>query len=95
MAFDCYCAICGVGFCGMHIEAPSETALERRRRWIEKRCRALQAGEDFRQVSHEGEENEEPVRSYDPRIVGWDNISWLYKAHCLGVDENAKSGAPK
>ncbi|KAI2870242.1 hypothetical protein CBS76997_5584 [Aspergillus niger] len=95
MAFDCYCAICGVGFCGMHIEAPSETAIERRRRWIEKRCRALQAGEDFRQVSHEGEENEEPVRSYDPRIVGWDNISWLYKAHCLGVDENAKSGAPK
>ncbi|OOF93907.1 hypothetical protein ASPCADRAFT_209130 [Aspergillus carbonarius ITEM 5010] len=95
MAFDCYCAICGVGFCGMHIEAPSETALERRRRWIEKRCRALQAGKDIGQLSHEGDETEDPVRSYDPQIVGWDNISWLYKAHCLGVNENAESGATK
>ena len=79
----------------MHIEAPSETALERRRRWIEKRCRALQAGKDIGQLSHEGDETEDPVRSYDPQIVGWDNISWLYKAHCLGVNENAESGATK
>ncbi|PWY86759.1 F-box domain protein [Aspergillus heteromorphus CBS 117.55] len=94
MAFDCYCALCGVGFCGMHIEAPSETATERRRRWIEKRCRALQAGRDIGQVS-EGEETEDPVRSYDPRIVGWDNISWLYKAHCLGWNESAPAGTSK
>ncbi|RAH78375.1 F-box domain protein [Aspergillus japonicus CBS 114.51] len=95
MAFDCYCAICGVGFCGMHIEPPSEEALERRRRWIEKRRRALQAGKDLTQLPRDSEEDANPVRSYDPRIVGWENISWLYKAHCLGMNQNAAAGSAK
>ncbi|KAA8651251.1 uncharacterized protein ATNIH1004_000129 [Aspergillus tanneri] len=85
MAFDCYCAICGVGFSGMHIEHPSQTALERRRKWIAKRASALQAGKDISQLSQE--EDEAPIRSYDPRIVDFGNIEWLYKAHCLAVDE--------
>ncbi|KAB8211497.1 hypothetical protein P875_00010069 [Aspergillus parasiticus SU-1] len=82
MAYDCYCAICGVSFTGMHIESPSETAIERRRRWIEKRCRAIESGQDISQIPTE--ENDAPVRSYDPRLVDTDNISWLYKAYCLG-----------
>ncbi|KAH2562241.1 hypothetical protein KXV42_003892 [Aspergillus fumigatus] len=92
MAYDCYCAICGVGFCGMLIETPSETATERRRRWIEKRSRALQAGQSIDQVPQEGEE---PVRSYDPKIVGWENVAWLYKAYCLGYNPQAASGKGK
>ncbi|KAG2001111.1 hypothetical protein GB937_010499 [Aspergillus fischeri] len=92
MAYDCYCAICGVGFCGMLIETPSETATERRRRWIEKRSRALQAGQSIDQVPQEGEE---PVRSYDPKIVGWENVAWLYKAYCLGFNPQAASGKGK
>ncbi|KAB8233277.1 hypothetical protein ETB97_007484 [Aspergillus alliaceus] len=87
MAYDCYCAICGVGFSGMHIESPSETAIERRRRWIEKRCRALEAGQDISQIP--AEENDAPVRSYDPRLVDTDNISWLFKAYCLGSNPPA------
>ncbi|GAB1215284.1 hypothetical protein ATERTT37_004470 [Aspergillus terreus] len=36
-------------------------------------------------VPHDpSEDHDDPVRSYDPRLVGWDNISWLYKAYCLG-----------
>ncbi|GAQ05353.1 hypothetical protein ALT_2674 [Aspergillus lentulus] len=92
MAYDCYCAICGVGFCGMLIETPSETAAERRRRWIEKRSQALQAGQSIDQVPQEGEE---PVRSYDPKIVGWENVAWLYKAYCLGFNPQAASGKGK
>lgn len=86
MAYDCYCAICGVGFCGMHIETPSQTSLERRQRWIEKRYRAREASKNNNcQVPHDpSEDHDDPVRSYDPRLVGWDNISWLYKAYCLG-----------
>lgn len=75
----------------MHIESPSETAIERRRRWIEKRCRALEAGQDISQIPTE--ENDAPVRSYDPRLVDTDNISWLYKAYCLG--SNPPSGTSK
>ncbi|GAB1210217.1 hypothetical protein APSETT445_009008 [Aspergillus pseudonomiae] len=71
-----------MAFTGMHIESPSETAIERRRRWIEKRCRALEAGQDITQIPTE--ESDAPVRSYDPRLVDTDNISWLYKAYCLG-----------
>ncbi|KAE8353171.1 hypothetical protein BDV28DRAFT_112227 [Aspergillus coremiiformis] len=82
MAYDCYCAICGAGFSGMYIESLSETAIERRRRWIEKRCRALEAGQDISQIP--AEENDAPVRSYDPRLVDTDTISWLYKVYCLG-----------
>jgi hypothetical protein len=92
MAYDCYCAICGVGFCGMLIETPSETATERRRRWIEKRSQALQAGQSIDQVPQEGEEL---VRSYDPKIVGWENVAWLYKAYCLGFNPQAASGKGK
>ncbi|RHZ58380.1 uncharacterized protein CDV56_102937 [Aspergillus thermomutatus] len=92
MAYDCYCAICGVGFCGMLIETPSETATERRRRWIEKRSQALQAGQSIDQVPQDGEE---PVRSYDPKILGWENVAWLYKAYCLGFNPRAASGKGK
>ncbi|RHZ70206.1 hypothetical protein CDV55_107546 [Aspergillus turcosus] len=92
MAYDCYCAICGVGFCGMLIETPSETASERRRRWIEKRSQALRAGQSIDQVPHEGEE---PVRTYDPKIVGWENVAWLYKAYCLGFNPQAAKGKGK
>ncbi|GIK05498.1 hypothetical protein Aspvir_009611 [Aspergillus viridinutans] len=92
MAYDCYCAICGVGFCGMLIETPSETGTERRRRWIEKRSQALQAGQPIDQVPQDGEE---PVRSYDPKIVGWENVAWLYKAYCLGFNPQAASGKGK
>ncbi|KAF9885251.1 hypothetical protein FE257_000611 [Aspergillus nanangensis] len=87
MAYDCYCAICGVGFCGMHIETPSEASLERRRRWIEKRYRAMKASSNNPPLPHENEARDDPVRSYDPRIVGWDNVSWLYKAYCLGLSD--------
>ncbi|KAL5358749.1 hypothetical protein BJX96DRAFT_183318 [Aspergillus floccosus] len=90
MAYDCYCAICGVGFCGMHIETPSHASLERRQRWIEKRYRAMEASRNKNncQVPHDpSEDHDDPVRSYDPRIVGWDNISWLYKAYCLGSNQ--------
>lgn len=90
MAFDCYCAICGVGFSGMHIEAQSETAMERRRRWIAERTRALQAGNDINQITREEGNDEVPIRSYDPRIVGSEKIEWLYKAHCLARDEDSK-----
>ncbi|KAI9045138.1 F-box protein [Aspergillus affinis] len=90
MAFDCYCAICGVGFSGMHIEAQSETAMERRRRWVAKRTRALQQGKDFNQISREEGNDEPPIRSYDPRIVGTEKIEWLYKAHCLAMNEDSK-----
>ncbi|KAF7592526.1 hypothetical protein BBP40_012750 [Aspergillus hancockii] len=93
MAYDCYCAICGVGFSGIHIETPSEAALERRRRWIEKRCRALEAGQDLSDIPTE--ENDGPVRSYDPRLVDSNNISWLYKAYCLGVSHPAPGAAGK
>ncbi|KAL4895146.1 F-box domain protein [Aspergillus ambiguus] len=90
MAYDCYCAICGVGFCGMHIETPSQTSLERRRRWIEKRYRAMEASRNNCQVPHDpSEDHTDPVRSYDPRIVGWDNVSWLYQAYCLGSNQQA------
>lgn len=92
MAYDCYCAICGVGFCGMLIETPSETASERRRRWIEKRSQALRAGQSIDQVPQEGEE---PVRTYDPKIVGWENVAWLYKAYCLGFNPQAAKGKGK
>ncbi|PLB46318.1 hypothetical protein P170DRAFT_458380 [Aspergillus steynii IBT 23096] len=90
MAFDCYCAICGVGFSGMHVEVQSETAMERRRRWIAKRTRALQAGKDINQISREEGSDEAPIRSYDPRIVGSQKIDWLYKAHCLAMNEDSK-----
>ncbi|KAE8155114.1 hypothetical protein BDV25DRAFT_146590 [Aspergillus avenaceus] len=94
MAYDCYCALCGVGFSGMHIESPSETAQERRRRWIEKRSRALEAGQDLHEVPVE--ESDAPVRSYDPRLVSSDNISWLYQAFCLGsTPRPRRSGTAK
>lgn len=93
MAFDCYCAICGVGFSGMHIEPQSETAMERRRRWVAKRTRALQAGKDINQVAREEGNDEAPIRSYDPRIVGSEKIEWLYKAHCLALNKDSKGPA--
>ncbi|KAF7114166.1 hypothetical protein CNMCM5793_007744 [Aspergillus hiratsukae] len=92
MAYDCYCAICGVGFCGMLIETPSETATDRRRRWIEKRSQALREGQSIDQVP---QEDEEPVRTYDPKIVSWENVAWLYKAYCLGFNPKAASGKGK
>jgi hypothetical protein len=76
----------------MLIETPSEAATERRRRWIEKRSQALQAGQSIDQLPQEGEE---PVRTYDPKIVSWENVAWLYKAYCLGFNPKAAKGKGK
>jgi hypothetical protein len=84
MAFDCYCAICGVGFSGMRIGTPSEAAAERRRQYVESVSRSLDRSRDRPPVPEDGEES---IQSYDPRLVDQDNIAWTSQVHCLGLHE--------
>ncbi|KAL4747090.1 hypothetical protein BDW72DRAFT_206801 [Aspergillus terricola var. indicus] len=91
MAFDCYCAICGVGFSGMRIGTPSEAAAERRRQYVESVSRSLDRSRDRPPVPEDGEES---MQSYDPRLVDQDNIAWTSQVHCLGLHKvNGKNKA--
>ncbi|KAL6230454.1 hypothetical protein BDW75DRAFT_66038 [Aspergillus navahoensis] len=91
MAFDCYCAICGVGFSGMRIGTPSEATAERRRQYVESVSRCLDRSTDRPPVPEDGEES---IQSYDPRLVDRDNIAWTSQVHCLGLHEvNGKNKA--
>lgn len=78
MAFDCYCAICGVGFSGMRIGSPSDVAAQRQQ-YVETVARSL----DTRQpLPQEGS-----IYSYDPRLVDRGSVSWTSEVHCLGVHD--------
>ena len=81
MAFDCYCAICGVGFSGMRIGTPSDATAERRQQYVQEISRSLD-GARYRTPS-----DEESIHSYDPRLVDQDKIAWTSKVHCLGLHE--------
>ncbi|KAL3459484.1 hypothetical protein BJX64DRAFT_201134 [Aspergillus heterothallicus] len=87
MAFDCYCAICGVGFSGMRIGTPSDATPERRRQYVERISRSLK-GTTAAEPEPEGEE--EPIHSYDPSLVDQDSVSWTSQVHCLGIQDDAK-----
>ncbi|KAL4904301.1 hypothetical protein BDW74DRAFT_168361 [Aspergillus multicolor] len=84
MAFDCYCAICGVGFSGMRIGTPSDATAERRRQYVESVSRSLDSAKERPPVPQDGEES---IQSYDPRLVDQENIAWTSQVHCLGVHE--------
>ncbi|KAI9369861.1 hypothetical protein BJX61DRAFT_124657 [Aspergillus egyptiacus] len=88
MAFDCYCAICGVGFAGLRIGSPSDATTEqRRRRYVERISQSLNcAGE----TESNPQDAEPPIYSYDPRLVDQDNVAWTSQVHCLGMQEDPK-----
>ncbi|KAL4940216.1 hypothetical protein BDV06DRAFT_24593 [Aspergillus oleicola] len=81
MAFDCYCAICGVGFSGMRIGTPSDATAERRQQYVRSISRSLD-GARYRAAS-----DEESIHSYDPRLVDQDNTAWTSQVHCLGLHD--------
>ncbi|KAL4959786.1 F-box protein [Aspergillus stella-maris] len=81
MAFDCYCAICGVGFSGLRIGTPSDATAERRQQYVQSISRSPD-GARYRTPS-----DEESIHSYDPRLVDSDSIAWTSKVHCLGLHE--------
>ncbi|KAL4929760.1 uncharacterized protein BDV17DRAFT_260921 [Aspergillus undulatus] len=88
MAFDCYCAICGVGFSGMKIGTPSDATAERRQQYVQSISRSLD-GARYRVTS-----DDESIQSYDPRLVDQENIAWTSRVHCLGIhDVEGKSKA--
>ncbi|KAL3443368.1 hypothetical protein BJX65DRAFT_199351 [Aspergillus insuetus] len=87
MAFDCYCAICGVGFSGMRIGTPSDATPERRRQYVERISRPVN-GTTTADTAPQGEE--EPIRSYDPNLVNQENVAWTSQVHCLGMQDDAK-----
>ncbi|KAL3472543.1 F-box domain protein [Aspergillus californicus] len=85
MAFDCYCAVCGVGFAGLRIGSLSDTTAERRKEYVERISRSLgRAGE----TTSSGDN--EPILTYDPRLVDQENLSWTSQVHCLGMEEDDK-----
>jgi hypothetical protein len=87
MAFDCYCAICGVGFSGMRIGTPSDATPERRRQYVERISRPVN-GTTTTGTAPQGEE--EPIRSYDPNLINQENVAWTSQVHCLGMQDDAK-----
>ncbi|KAL2852106.1 hypothetical protein BJY01DRAFT_100746 [Aspergillus pseudoustus] len=87
MAFDCYCAICGVGFSGMRIGTPSDATAERRRQYVDRISRSLNGTTT---ADLECRDGEEPIHSYDPSLVDQDNIAWTSQVHCLGMQDDTK-----
>ncbi|KAL5335232.1 hypothetical protein BJX70DRAFT_375831 [Aspergillus crustosus] len=84
MAFDCYCAICGIGFSGMRIGSPSDATSEHRQQYVETLSRSLA---DARDTVPNAPCNEETIDSYDPRLVDQESIAWTSEVHCLGVHD--------
>ncbi|KAL2865004.1 F-box protein [Aspergillus lucknowensis] len=83
MAFDCYCAICGVGFSGMRVGSPSDATPDRRRRCVERIARSLEG------TTTVDADEDEPIYTYDPRLVDSDNVAWTSQLHCLGMHDDA------
>ncbi|KAL2827949.1 hypothetical protein BDW59DRAFT_53213 [Aspergillus cavernicola] len=86
MAFDCYCAICGVGFAGMCIGDPSDATIEQRGQSVERISRSLNCAEH----TESSAQDEEPIQTYDPRLVDQENVAWTSQVHCLGVQDAAE-----
>ncbi|KAL4867041.1 hypothetical protein BDV12DRAFT_128199 [Aspergillus spectabilis] len=84
MTFDCYCAICGIGFSVMRIGSPSDATPERRQQYVERLSRSLV---DARDTISSSSDNEEVIDSYDPRLVVQESIAWTSEVHCLGVHD--------
>ncbi|KAL4804972.1 hypothetical protein BDV18DRAFT_23555 [Aspergillus unguis] len=84
MAFDCYCALCGIGFSGLRIGSPSDATAERRRQYVQSVSRSLNESKDRPALPQDGEES---INSYDPRLVNRESIAWTSQVHCLGVHE--------
>lgn len=78
MAFDCYCAICGVGFSGMRIGSPSDVTAARRQQYVHSVSRA---------VAPLTPQDDESIYSYDPRLVDSESVAWTSEVHCLGVHD--------
>ncbi|KAL4787013.1 hypothetical protein BJX76DRAFT_319763 [Aspergillus varians] len=87
MPFDCYCAICGVGFSGMRIGSPSDATAARRQEYVESISRSLDDARGTRPLSSPQDEEEEFTHSYDPRLVDQGNIAWTSQVHCLGMHD--------
>ena len=83
MAFDCYCAICGVGFSGMRIGSPSDTTAARRQQYVDSVARSLDA-RHAPLTTHDGDES---IYNYDPRLVDRESVAWTSEVHCLGVHD--------
>jgi hypothetical protein len=81
MAFDCYCAICGVGFSGMRIGSPSDATAARRQQYVESVSRSLDARHSPLAPQ------DESIYSYDPRLVDRGSVAWTSEVHCLGVHD--------
>ncbi|BCS27878.1 uncharacterized protein APUU_60926S [Aspergillus puulaauensis] len=78
MAFDCYCAICGVGFSGMRIGSPSDVTAARRQQYVDSVSRA---------TTPLTPQEDESIYSYDPRLVDSESVVWTSEVHCLGVHD--------
>ncbi|KAL4882185.1 hypothetical protein BJY04DRAFT_187338 [Aspergillus karnatakaensis] len=84
MAFDCYCAVCGIGFSGMKIGSPSDATSERRQQYVERLSQSL---DDARVTDETCQNDEDIIHTYDPRLVDQESIAWTREVHCLGVHD--------
>ncbi|OJJ96346.1 hypothetical protein ASPACDRAFT_34821 [Aspergillus aculeatus ATCC 16872] len=92
MNYDCFCAVCGIGFCGMHFGHPVGSASAYRYRSEENSCRILYANKNLSQL-RDGNIYGGHGNNYSPRIVRRENISWIQKVHCLGLKNQDTSGS--
>lgn len=100
--FDCYCFLCSGPLVACNVGSTSRGHLNRRRRRVERKLLAIEAGKSFDSFSsdsdhdsdfHSGDDDEVYVqderRSYDPDLATAERIDWLLQVKVLGLNPRA------